>query len=212
MDVAEDAEDFRARVESHNAAQHAHRPLTVVMAQRSAERRVLQGAGERARRIELSLQIESGDESPDRTDVDPAGFHGKRLEGQSWPAEADFAFSLDLALGPSRNERVTERPPGLDFQSAHRPVDDRLTGEAAVERQRIDVDAGEIEREILRGEIALAQRHEPGIGGAEGVDVPGEPALAEAEIERLKLNLEHPPAVGRERHAAVQHRILREPW
>src|SRR5882672_6251797 len=108
MNVAEDAEDFGARVESHNAPQHAHRPLTVVMAQRPAEHRVLQGAGERARRIELSLQIESGNQSPDRTDVDPAGFHGERLEGQSRPAQADFAFPLDLALGPSRNERVTE--------------------------------------------------------------------------------------------------------
>src|SRR2546422_5233253 len=128
MNVAEDAEDFGARVESHNATQHAHRPLAVVMAQRSAEHRVLQGAGERAGRIELSLQIESGDESPDGADVDPAGFHGERLECQSRSADADFAFSLDLALGPSRNERVTERPPGLDFQSAHRAVDDRLTG------------------------------------------------------------------------------------
>ena len=181
------------------------------MTQRAAEHRVLQRPGERARGVELPLKIESGDESPDRADVDPAGCYGERLERQSRAAETDFPFPPDLALGPSRNERVTERPRGLDLQGAHRPVDDRLSRQAAVEGQRIDVDAGEIEREILRAEVALSQRHQPGVGGAERGHVPRKPPLAEGEIERPQLNLEQPPAVGRDRHAAVQHRMLGEP-
>ena len=81
-DIGEDAEYFRAGVETDDAADETDRPHAIVMTQRAAEHRVLQRPGERARGVELPLKIESGDESPDRADVDPAGCYGERLERQ----------------------------------------------------------------------------------------------------------------------------------
>ena len=62
----------------------------------------------------------------------------------------------------------------------------------------------------MRDQIALAQRDEPRIGGAERGDLPDEPALSEAQVEGPQLNLEHPAPMRGQRDAAVQHRVLRE--
>src|SRR5436309_839387 len=160
-DVSRHAEDVRPRVESNDATDDAHGTVPVVMPERAAERRVFERAGQRAARVQLALEVERRDEPPDGADVDAAGRHGERLKGEIFPCQIDLPLAHDLAFGPAGHQRVAEGPGSLDLQRAHRPVNERLTGQAAVERQRIDVDARKVEREIVRCEIALPERHQP---------------------------------------------------
>src|SRR2546427_1522133 len=106
-------------------------------------------------------EIEARDEPPDGADVDAGGRHGERMKSEIFPGQADLPLPPDLAFGPPRNQRVAEGPVGLDLQRPHRPVHEGLTVQAAVEGQRIDVDARQIEREIACREIALPQGHQP---------------------------------------------------
>ena len=115
------------------------------MPQRTAEGRVLERAGERTGRVQLTLQIESRHQPPHRGEVDAAGFHGEWLKREVSAGDIDLAFPENLGFRPSRHERVAERPLGLDLQRSHRPVHDRPAIQAPVERQRIDVHARKIE-------------------------------------------------------------------
>ena len=209
-DIGEYAQDIRASVEADDAADGACRALAIVMAQGTAEHRLLQRAGERTGGVELSLEVEPRHEPPDRADVDAARVHGEWLKREILAADIDLALPADLRLRPAGHERVAERPVGLDLQRAHRPVDDRPAIQASVERERVDVHAREIERQITRDEIALPQRHEARVGGAERRDAPREPTLPECQIQGAQLNLEHPAPMRRERHAAVQHGVRGE--
>ncbi len=206
--VGEDAEDRRARVERNDATDDTDRPVAVVVTQRPTEARVLERTGQRASGIELALQIEGRYEPPHRAEIDAPGFDYKRLEGQLVPRHVDLAFALDLCLGPSGEHGITERPSRFDLQRAHRPVDDRLAGEAARERQRVEIRARQLERQIARLQIPLSQRDQSRVGGTVGGNVPGKAAVAQCEIERTQLDFQHASAVRRQRHAAVQHRVL----
>ena len=208
MHIGEDAEDRRARVERNDATDDTHGPVAVVVTQRPAEARVLERTGQRASGIELALEIEGRYEPPHRAEIDAPGFDRKRLEGQLVPRQVDLAFALDLCLGPPGEHRIPERPSCFDLQRSHRPVDDRLPGETACERQRIQVRADELERQIARLQIPLSQRDQSRVGGTVGGDVTRKTAVAQCEIERTQLDFEHASAVRRQRHAPVQHRVL----
>src|SRR3982751_5310556 len=105
-----------------------------MMAQRAAEQRVLQCAGERAGGIELSLEVDGRYHAPHGAQIDSPGFHRERLETKIAGREVQLALPRDLRLRPSRHERIAERPRGLDLERSHRTIDNRLSAETAPER------------------------------------------------------------------------------
>ena len=70
-----------------------------------------------------------------------------------------------------------------------------MAGQPPRERQRIQERAGELEVEVLRVQLGVAQRHEPRVGGGQRREVAGHRAAALAEPQRIEPDLEHPPAV-----------------
>ena len=103
-DVRKDAQDVAPEVETDGAVDEADGTVAVVMAQRAAEHRVLERAGECTRRIELALEIESRHEAPHGADVDASRCHLEGLKSQVVAGDVDFAFAEHLRLRPTGHE------------------------------------------------------------------------------------------------------------
>jgi len=75
-----------------------------LVAQRAGERRGLERTGQRTRRVQLSLQVESRHEPPHGADVDPAGLDDEGLKREVFSREIDLSFANDLRLCPRGDE------------------------------------------------------------------------------------------------------------
>src|SRR5213078_3150759 len=78
--------------------------------------------------------------------VDARRLHRKRLKAHAVGGfEVHFALPADAGFGPSRNERVAERPVGLEGEGRERPRGKRVSAEPARERERFEEGPGELE-------------------------------------------------------------------
>src|SRR5436309_15383624 len=112
--------------------------------------------------VQGAMQSHRGDELLDRAQVDSRRLHRKRLKMDTAGGfEVHFALPADAGFGPSWNERVAERPIGLERERRERPGGEGVPCEPSRERQRIEEGPRELE-------VELAGRSEERRGGKEG--------------------------------------------
>src|SRR6185295_15697705 len=122
--------------------------LPIPVLERTRELRVAQRPVEGSHAEERSVQSYRRSELRDRAQVDARRLHRKRLKSHAVGGlEVHFALPADAAFGPSRNERVAERPVGLEGEACERPRGNGVPAEPSREGQCIEEGPGELEVE-----------------------------------------------------------------
>ena len=170
-DVGRDAERVRAIIQPHRAPHLAHGAVAVALAQRAAELRVLEGAGEGPHRGERPPQRGGGNEPSNGSQVHGRRSHGERLKGEPSPPPAgrraehvDGSPPSHAALRPTRHQRIAKGPIDVQRQGVEASFGRRVAAEMTVERQARQKGVGQHQIEVLGGEVGLPQAHDPGVG------------------------------------------------
>src|SRR5436309_6794821 len=100
--------------------------------------------------VQGAMQSHRGDELLDRAQVDARRLHRKRLKMDTVGSfEVHFALPADAGFGPSWNERVAERPVGLERKGRERPRGEGVSCEPSRERQRFEERPPKLEVELV---------------------------------------------------------------
>jgi len=195
-DVGVDAEHLTPRVQTHAPGQRTRGPIPIPVLERADELRVAQRPVERPGGGQGSVESHRRGESRDRAEIEARRLHDERMKSHAVRGlEVHFALPADAGFGPSRNERVAERPVGLEREGRERPRGDGVSGEASRERERIEEGPGELEVELPGVQVGVAQHDEPRVRRAECDEPARDRAAAVRQAQRVEPDLEHPFAV-----------------
>ncbi len=164
------------------------------MRERAGERGVLEGPGEGPDSRERAVQPDRGDEPGHRTQVDARRCECERLEPETTTApQAHVARPANAGLRPAGHERVTEGPVRLEGEVTERSRRDRVPREAT--RDELEIEGAGVE-------IRVAQRDQPGIGGAQGRDPARHHPATVRQPQRVEPDFEHACPVRAQPHIA----------
>src|SRR2546422_11709791 len=104
--------------------------------------------------------------------------------------EVHFALPADAGFGPSWNERVAERPVGLEREGRERPRGEGVSCEPSRERQPVHEGPRELEVELAGVQVSVAQGDEPRVRDAERRDPTGDRAAVVRRSEEHTSELQ----------------------
>ena len=190
--VGADGQHLAARVEMDCSLHRAHGQRAVPLGERAGEVDVTERPVERPRGIQGSVQPHRRYQASHGSQVQARRFDGEGAKPQ--PAggrEVHLSFAAHSAFGPTRNQRIAERPVGFEGEVAARPGRHSMPRETSGERQGVEERPGELEVEVLRVQVGVAQGDETRVRGAQRGEATGDRAAVVREAERVEPHLQH---------------------